>query len=65
MKIINHSDSESLRQRATPRAAKNTINSAKLARMKAMAASGYTTAEIADALGVSPSTVSNKLKGKE
>lgn len=65
VKIINHSDNESLRQRATPRAAKNTINSAKLARMKAMAASGYTTAEIADALGVSPSTVSTKLKGKE
>lgn len=64
-KILNNSDLDSFRQRATPRSSMNVISPAKLSRMKAMAASKYTTSEIADALGVSPSTVSKYLKGKE
>lgn len=62
--IINNVDIDSLRQRATPRATTQ-LSSAKVNKISSMSASGYNTAEIAKALGVSPSTVSNYLKGKE
>lgn len=62
--IINNVDIDSLRQRATPRATTQ-LSSAKVNKIASMSASGYSTAEIAKALGVSPSTVSNYLKGKE
>lgn len=62
--IINNVDIDSLRQRATPRATTQ-LSSAKVNKISSMSASGYSTAEIAKALGVSPSTVSNYLKGKE
>jgi len=62
--IINNVDIDSLRQRATPRATTK-LSSAKVNKISSMSASGYNTAEIAKALGVSPSTVSNYLKGKE
>ena len=64
VKIINHTDTDSLRQRATPRAT-TTLSRAKINKIASMSASGYTTSEIAKSLGVSPSTVSNYLKGKE
>ena len=62
--IINHVDSDELRQRATPRTTA-TISQAKIARMKAYQNSGYTTSQIAEMLGVSSSTVSKYLRGKE
>lgn len=59
--IINHTDTDKLRERATPRA-KTTLSTAKINRISAMKASGYTTAQIAKALGVSSSTVTKYLK---
>ena len=59
--ILDNADVDSLRQRATPRAT-TTLSTAKVNRIKAMKASNYSTAEIAAALGVSSSTVSNYLK---
>ena len=59
--IINHADIDKLRERATPRA-KTTLSTAKINRISAMKASGYTTAQIAKALGISSSTVTKYLK---
>lgn len=56
--ILRYTDMDSVRQRATPRATTQ-LSTAKVNKIKAMANSGYTMAEIADALGVSRSTVSN------
>ena len=58
--ILNHTDIEKIKERATPRA-KVTLTTAKKSKINAMKASGYTTREIADALGVSTSTVSKYL----
>lgn len=60
--ILDNTDVDNLRQRATPRAT-TSLSSAKVAKIKAMRASNYTLAEIAKSLGVSTSTVSNALKG--
>lgn len=62
-KMLNHVDIDKLRERATPRSA-TTLSDAKVALMKARAASGYTNAQIAASLGVSASTVSKYLNGK-
>jgi len=62
--ILNNADIDAVRQRATPRAA-NTLSVAKTNRISALNASGYTTSEIAKALGISASTVSKYLNGKE
>lgn len=48
-----------LRQRATAQ-----LSAAKVAKLKAMQESGYTTSEIAKAVGVSASTVGKYLRGK-
>ena len=56
MQILNHTDLDKLRERATPRA-RTELSSAKVARIKALKASGYTIDEIAQAVGVSSSTV--------
>lgn len=58
--IIDNVDIDSLRQRATPRAT-TSLSQAKQAKITSMNASGYSTSEIAEALGVSTSTVSNYL----
>lgn len=58
--ILDNTDVDSLRQRATPRST-TTLSNAKINRIKAMSAS-YTTAEIAKQLGLSASTVSKYLK---
>ena len=60
--ILDNADIDSLRQRATPRAT-TTLSTAKVNRIKAMSSSNYSTTQIAEALGVSPSTVSKYLKG--
>jgi len=54
--ILNHTDVDKLRQRATPRTT-TALSKAKISRIKSMAASDYTNAEIAKALGISSSTV--------
>lgn len=63
-KIIDNADMDILRQKAMPRTS-NTLSTAKQNRITRMAQSGYTTAEIAKALGVSSSTVNKYMHGKE
>ena len=60
--IFNNTDPDKLKKLATPHNSPE-LGAAKQARIKAMSTSGYTTSEIADALGVSSSTVSKYLKG--
>lgn len=62
--IINNADMDVLKKYATPRAT-TTLSPAKLKKITSMNASGYSLAEIAEALGVSTSTVSKHLKGEE
>ena len=64
--ILANTDVDALRQRATPKSY-TTVNTAKANRIKAMRASGKTLSEIAKAVGVSTSTVSDYLndEGKE
>ena len=64
LQILNNTNTDTIRQRATPRAT-TTLSTAKQSRIKALKSSGYNTAEIADALGISSSTVSKYLRGKE
>lgn len=58
--ILRYADADAVRQKATPRSSTQ-LSAAKIAKLKAMSASGHTIAEIADALGVSRSVVSNNL----
>lgn len=61
-KILSNTDMDKVRDYATPKNRK-TMTSSMISRAKAMNASGnYTTAEIAQALGVSVSTISNYVK---
>lgn len=60
--ILDNADVDSLRQRATPRAT-TTLSQGKINKIQAMNASSYTIEEIANSIGVSPSTVSKYLKG--
>lgn len=58
--ILRYADSDRVRQLATPRATTQ-LSAPKINKLKAMAGSGYTNAEIAEALGVSASVVSKYL----
>lgn len=58
--ILNNTDTDRVRQLATPRT-KNELSPAKQSRIKAYANGGYTTSEIANILGVSTSTVTKYL----
>ncbi len=60
VQIINHIDIDNLRQRATPRTTVS-LSAAKIGRISSMSASGYSISEIAEALGISTSTVSKYL----
>ena len=60
-RILEDSDADALREKATPRA-KQTIPDSKIALMKAMRNSGNTNEEIAERLGVSVSTIIKYLK---
>lgn len=62
-KILAHSEPDSLRKLATPRKT-TTLSSARKSKIRLMAQSDYTTAEIAKALGISTSTVSRVLNGE-
>ena len=61
--ILDNTDVDSLRQRATPRAT-TTLSQGKINKIQAMNSSSYTIEEIANSIGVSPSTVSKYLKGE-
>lgn len=58
--IIDNVNIDELRQRATPRTT-TSLSSAKISKISSMSVSGYSIAEIAQALGVSTSTVSKYL----
>lgn len=59
--ILRAADLDALRERATPKQ-KTELSSAKIAKIEAMKNSGYPISDIADALGVSTSTVNKYLK---
>ena len=56
-KILQYADPDDVRQRATPRTTTQ-LSSAKVNKIKSMAKSGYTNAEIAESMGISTSAVS-------
>lgn len=56
-KILQYADPDDVRQRATPRTTTQ-LSSAKVNKIKSMAKSGYTNAEIAESMGISTSVVS-------
>lgn len=60
-KILNNTNIDTLRELATPKQT-NVLSQSKINRIKLLAASGNTIAEIANALGVSTSTVTKYLK---
>lgn len=61
-KILNNTDIDKLRERATPKTSTN-LSQAKVNKIKAMSASNYTIDQIAEKLGISSSTVTKYLKG--
>jgi DNA-binding CsgD family transcriptional regulator len=61
-RILNNTDIDVLRERATPRST-TTLSNAQINRIKKLSASDYTLAEIAQKMGKSPSTISKYLKG--
>lgn len=62
--ILNNADMDVIKQKAMPRQTVN-LSAAKINKITSMHNSGKTISQIADALGVSTSTVSNYLRGKE
>ena len=62
--ILNNTDLDAIRQRATPRTSTG-ISPSKARRIETLKNTGYTNSEIANAIGVSVSTVSKYLNGKE
>lgn len=60
--ILDNTNIDALRERATPRAT-TTLSPAKVNQIKAMSSSNYTLEQIASKLGCSKSTVSKYLKG--
>ena len=61
IKILNNTDIDVLREKATPKT-RNTVSQAQVNRIKALSASNYTLADIAKKLGLSTSTVASYLK---
>lgn len=60
--ILNNADLDQVKRLATPKS-DTLMSSAKQSRARAMIASGYTQAEVADALGVSVTTLKTALSG--
>lgn len=60
-KVLDNADMDVIREKATPRSKVN-LTPAKVSRINSMRARGLTIQQIAEALGVSTSTVSNYLK---
>ena len=63
-RILNNSDVDKLRQRATPRKTQ-TITTSQISKINSLKNSNYTIAEIAEACGLSVATVSKYLKGEK
>lgn len=63
MSILRNTDQSAVKQRAMPRTSKIAVGSAMQARIKALAASGHTLAEIAEEVNLSTSTIDKYLKG--
>ena len=61
-KILNNSDPDILREKAMPKA-RNTLSTAQINRMKRLSDSNFTLSQIAEKMNLSPSTVSDYLKG--
>ena len=59
--ILDNADLDTVKKLATPKTNKTGLSNAKLAQAKAMLSRGYTQAEVADALGISTSTLSKAL----
>jgi DNA-binding NarL/FixJ family response regulator len=55
--ILNNTDLDKIKQRATPREDKGKIPTSKAAKIRRMLSNGYTQAEVADAVGVSLTTI--------
>ena len=62
--ILKYADMGDIKQRAMPRT-RTTLSPSKINHMQRLRESGYTTAQIADQLGVSTSTVTRYMSGKE
>ena len=60
--ILKYTDTDAVRQRATPRNSTRVMTSTSTARAKQLIRNGYTQAEVADALGVSVSTLNKALE---
>ena len=60
MKILKYTDIDTVRKYATP-SSKRALSNAQIERIRAMSAAGYTNSDIAEALGVSTSTVIDHL----
>lgn len=60
--ILKNADMDKVRKLATPKTNKGVLSSAKVARIKALSASGNSIADIAEMMGVSTSTISGYLK---
>lgn len=60
VQILNNTDLDRVKQLATPRS-KTTLSAAKMAKARSMLAAGRTQAEVADALGISTTTLSKAL----
>ena len=63
--ILKNTDSDKVKKLASPKQSTTAIPKTKVNRIKAMANSGYTLEEIAEALGYSKSTIFKYVKGKE
>lgn len=59
--ILSNTNMDRVKELATPRASKPTLTPSKLAKAKALLASGHTQAEVASSLGVSVSTLSKAM----
>lgn len=62
--ILRYAEPKTVRERATPRRTTQ-LSDARISRIKAMANSGHTNAEIAEALGISTSAVSKYLNSRK
>lgn len=60
VKLLSNANEDDYKKRATPKENK-AMTSAKISKAKSLSKAGYTVAEIADYLGVSPSTVGKEL----
>jgi len=60
--ILKYTDTDAVRQRATPRSSSKAMTSTSVARAKQLIRNGYTQSEVAEALGVSVSTLNRSLE---